>query len=104
MYSKLKLLYDSTELDELSIIPGNHISYERYVCSFVHCEIWFLLFTYPIYLWTVALVEERVKNHDDGEGWVIGNDGLTAAKLALMDNIQPRTEDQDPGNAVKCCL
>ena len=62
------------------------------------------VYTYPIYLWTVALVEKRVENHDDGECWVIGDDCLGAAKLTLVYNIQPRAEDQDPGDAVKSCL
>ena len=52
----------------------------------------------------MALVEKSVENHDDGECRVICDDCLGAAELTLVNNIQPRAEDQDPGNAVKCCL
>ena len=68
-------------------------------------RLYFVLFTYPISYWPeTPLVKEYVEYHDDGKGWVVGDDGLSAAKLALMDNIQPSAEDQDPGNAVKRCL
>ena len=44
MYSKLKLLYDNTELDELSIIPGNHMKDMSVVSCIVKCG----LFCLPI--------------------------------------------------------
>ena len=44
MYSKLKLLYDNTELAELSIIPGNHMK----DMSVVSCSVKGGLFFLPI--------------------------------------------------------
>ena len=51
----------------------------------------------------LALGEVGIEEDQDHEGGVVGDDRLGAAELSLVHHIQPRGEEDDPGNAVKRC-
>ena len=66
----------------------------------------FLIFTCPSCCRVVVfpVVEDNVKDHQNHECEIVGNNSFSAGELSIIDNIKPDTEEEDPRYAVQSCL
>ena len=59
--------------------------------------------TYPVFGLTElpVVAGDNVKDDQDPEDGVVGGQGVDGAELPIVHNVEPRGEDQDPGDTVQ---